>query len=545
MAQAPSPTLTIPKVFDVRLNAAAATATADQALWSAIRNRTDALAFNQYAAFINRVLCEDTDKGTPVCSDADIRESPTAAKFGSPSVGDRREDLLRRPGLYGVDSYQLLKLATQAFLLFEAGLAVKTQRDPKSGAFIIPAPPNKDVPGEESRRDAAITFQTIENELGAYLAQAVGTVTGRKLPYLKRIIGALVAQNTEERLPYCEAILQHRATCPSLLELIWSYWHEEGMLVQTMNAISWRFQNRGRGVQDPLANLELDPLRPLNHLLWGFIQDEQNRLSVQRRAYEYDHHYGITVYGRAVANFQPADSRSKFIRAFHHLLYRAAIFFQEEADTTVLPDGFPLLNALRDVHLILAEGAHNQFGDLPWTGRVEMLIMEWLLARPEMREFLRGRHMVPYREEWMGAVDAMKKLQGWSDVAISHFRDLGVFGEQIILSVRYGDWVDVNDQDAATNWARYWRPEIQSYIYSYLATTGVDLATEITDARGTEDRYLQPSMHLRNRLAEQRGTGALPAGQATIEVTATGIREPRTLPASRRALLPAGRRRSS
>ena len=54
-----------------------------------------------------------------------------------------------------------------------------------------------------------------------------------------------------------------------------------------------------------------------------------------------------------------------------------------------------MLNALKDLHLILAEGAHNQYGDLPWTARVEMLIEQWLLARPEMREFLGGRAMVP------------------------------------------------------------------------------------------------------------------------------------------------------
>ena len=28
------------------------------------------------------------------------------------------------------------------------------------------------------------------------------------------------------------------------MELIWSYWHEEGMLAQTLNAILARFQNR-------------------------------------------------------------------------------------------------------------------------------------------------------------------------------------------------------------------------------------------------------------------------------------------------------------
>ena len=42
------------------------------------------------------------------------------------------------------------------------------------------------------------------------------------------------------------------------------------MLVQTMNAMSWRFQNRrGAKDHDPLAMLEIDPLRPLNNLLWG------------------------------------------------------------------------------------------------------------------------------------------------------------------------------------------------------------------------------------------------------------------------------------
>ena len=100
-----------------------------------------------------------------------------------------------------------------------------------------------------------------------------------------------------------------------------------------------------------------------------------------------------------------------------------------------------MLNALKETHLLLAEGAHNQFGDLPWTARVEMLIQEWLLARTEMRDFLQSRLMVPYQEGWMGQVDTMKKLQGWSDVTVTHFRDLGVFGEQLLLSVRYGDWI--------------------------------------------------------------------------------------------------------
>ena len=38
----------------------------------------------------------------------------------------------------------------------------------------------------------------------------------------------------------------------------------------------------------------------------------------------------------------------------------------------------------------------------------------------------------------MDRVDAMKKLQGWTDTSVLHFRNLGVFGEQILLSIRYG-----------------------------------------------------------------------------------------------------------
>jgi hypothetical protein len=222
-----------------------------------------------------------------------------------------------------------------------------------------------------------------------------------------------------------------------------------------------------------------------------------HRLTVPRRAYEYDHHYGLTISGRAVPSIRPADSRSKFLEAFHNLLYRTAAFYHEDADTTVIADAFPLLNALREVHLLLAEGAHNQFGDLPWTARAEMLVQQWLLSRPEMREFLRGRAMVPYAEPWMGQVDTLKRLQGWSEVSVTNFHELAVFGEQILLSIRYHDWSAVNNQEEAKPWARYWKAEIQRYIHAYRAVAGVDLTTEPVDAKA-------PWIHLRSRLADEQ-----------------------------------------
>ena len=164
----------------------------------------------------------------------------------------------------------------------------------------------------------------------------------------------------------------------------------------------------------------------------------------------------------------------------------------------MIADGFSLLNALKEVHLLLAEGASNQFGDLPWTARAEMLIQQWLLSRPEMRDFLQGRRMVPYKEPWMAQVDTMKSLQGWTDIPVTHFRDLGVYGEQILLSIRYGDWIDINNEEAAKNWARSWRPEIQSYLHAYRAVTGMDL----TNADTVD--HTMPAIHLQKRLAMQR-----------------------------------------
>jgi hypothetical protein len=416
----------------------------------------------------------------------------------------------RQLSIFGPYAYILLKLATQVFLTLECGVVIR------NGELI-------DIDKERIRlEDPSATIEDLGERLRDYLISFDNHPV--VLPYLDRIVSNLLSldqNDIREVLPYCFGILQHRLTAPSLLELIWSYWHEEGMLVQTMNTIALRFQNRRGSQRDPLVELELDPLRPLNNLIWGFIQDEHNRLTVPRRASEYQHEYGLSLLGRATAAVMPADNRSKFIEAFHNLLYRTALFYREDADTTVIAEAFPLLNALKEVHLLLAEGAHNQFGDLPWTSRCEMLTMQWMLARPEMREFLRGRYMVPYQEEWMGAVDSMKRLQGWTDTTVTHFHELAITGERILLSVRYGDWVDIeNIQEQAKNWARYWKPEVQRYIHGFQAVTGVDLAADVVDTREATTRFLQPSILLQRRLEQQRAALALPGRRADMSLPA-------------------------
>jgi hypothetical protein len=212
------------------------------------------------------------------------------------------------------------------------------------------------------------------------------------------------------------------------------------------------------------------------------------------------------------------DPRSRFLEAFHTLLHRASIFYKEDDDTTTLADPFPVLNALRDVHLLLAEGADNAYGDLPWTARQEMMIEEWLLARPELRDFLPTRPMVAYPEPWMDRVDAMKKVQGWSDTSVRYFRDLGLFGEQLLLSIRYGDWSNIVDRNQAGNWARYWRQEVQWYMHAYQTVTGVDLSADTADVRSAQrrpERFAQPGFLIHQRVLEQRHRARIGPGDGS------------------------------
>jgi hypothetical protein len=480
----PEPPQVISGDLGMTLKRTATEPTPDLPLWVVIRNSTQAMSFNNYQKFIDFVLCQKPLSDEFIDTYEGKRFQPKKDRFA---------DLEKRRYLpfTDTDAYRLLKVATEAFVIVNCGVALKDfQPTPKDHDFLV----NRVNP--LSPVDLKLLWVD-------YLEFVNGT-SSQTLPYLALIrnkLPEIALKNSifaDADLPQdCFGILRNKLTEPCLIELIWSYWHEEGMLVQTMNAIGTRFQNRRRaGNNDPLANLEIDPLRPLNNLLWGHIQDEQHRLSVVRRTYEYDHHYGLRLEGKALPQFRPADSRSKFLEAFHNLLYICSGFFQQDDDTTVVSDGFPVLNALKEVHLVLSQGAHNQFGDLPSTARIEMLMEQWLLARPEFREFLPTRIMVAYPEPWMDRVDAMKKLQGWSDTSVLHFRDLGIFGEQILLSIRYGAWSDTNDPAQAKNWVRYWRPEIQGYIHAYRAVTGIDLTLEPVN-------FTLPSSLLRERLTKQ------------------------------------------
>jgi hypothetical protein len=515
-----------PIAVSARLGRTSLVSTCDAPLWWAIEQTTNWLSFNNYAGFIDFVLCgEELPEETPDGSDpmaAALRSYFEHARKGYSSLRKRRY-----LPYTDTDAYRLLKVATEAYVSASCGVL---PLDDQGGKGYKQWWKDRSLVGVYSDKDIVYDLDHLSTcWVDNYLEKMNGT-RSRALPYLAiirrklsdaPIIANIFPQHDEDGLGeqerLCYGILQDKLTNPCFLELIWSYWQEQGMLVQTMNAMSRRFQNiRGPADRDPLAMLELDYLRPLNNLLWGYVQDEQHRLTVLRRAYEYDHHYGLTLEGKAVPALRTVDSRSKFLDSFHNLLYLCSVFYKQDDDTTVVSDAFPILIALQDVHMLLTEGAHNQFGDLPSTARIEMLMQQWLLARPELREVLPTRIMVDYPEPWMDRVDAMKRLQGWPGANVMHFNFLAHYGEQILLGIRFADWNDA-DRDQAKVWARYFRSAIQFYIQSYRIVTGVDLTADVSQPQQRSMIATQPSTLLRQRAlgsqAEQHP--ALPAPGAT------------------------------
>lgn len=286
-------------------------------------------------------------------------------------------------------------------------------------------------------------------------------------------------------------------------ELIFSYWLEEGGLLQGIEAIALRFQNRSPRARDALASLDISPLRPISDWIWAYIDDQNRRLGLQRRAYEYAHQYGLRLVGKAVGEIRPADDRSPFLKCFHTLLNVTMRFYRDVDDQQIQHDARPVLNALRELQMILLQGASNQFGTIPMQARVECMLAQWLLTAPEVQRFLGAPTMISYPEGWMAPVDTLRRMLQWGDTSIIEFWRLASYGELLICSARWGNFGPAaNNPQDAEDWALTFRNFLTQYVHSYRAVTGVDLSQELVSGQSVDATL--PSVYLAQREAEFR-----------------------------------------
>ncbi len=327
----------------VTMKRAAVAPTSDQALWVAIRNSTEALSFDSYSDFLETVLCGN---GTG---------SGLGTAHGS---GPKSRIALPFPN---VDQYRLLKATTEVFLMTHCGVDL----DDFSGV---------DLDEESKRLNRELEVGDLEDQMRRYLVPVAGDGEDIDvLPYLGLIrrqlrdVAVIGGDDDDHATEICYGILAEKLTHPCFLELIHEYWLDEANVVRAINSVNRRFQNRmpKRPGRDPLSSLDVDPLRPLNALLWGLVQDQQHRLTTVRRAYEYDHAYGLVLSTKPGPPVRGADSRSRFMQAFHTLLSLCSDFYTHDDNTTVIADGFGVLNALKETHLLLHRGRAQRVREPP------------------------------------------------------------------------------------------------------------------------------------------------------------------------------------
>ena len=173
--------------LEVQLQHTASQPTSDQALCVAIRNRTAAISFPRYQRFIDRLLCDN---------DGFSRGVQTVKQGLMQQL--EHVDAGRSLSIFGPHAYTILKLATQAFLILECGVVIKTT-DP----FGRPDESLFDDEHEAIRLDEeGITADILERRLKKYL----GPSDNQALPYLKRIVKTFVGLEKEAPPVKCRLI---------------------------------------------------------------------------------------------------------------------------------------------------------------------------------------------------------------------------------------------------------------------------------------------------------------------------------------------------
>ena len=203
--------------------------------------------------------------------------------------------------------------------------------------------------GHEDQRDdtrtapafGSMTYETLRDAAREFVGQATVSQFRDLLPseYPEGRI-----DDTTLRLPQLVGLPVDPppANLPAV-ELIWNYWLEEGMLVQTLE------RDRGPVPEPPPAGARsrspASTSRRCSRCATGCGVTSRTRCTgstVRRRAAEYEYEYGLSLVGRAVPRpDNVVERRSGFVETFHQVLFLAHRYFKELDDLDHAGRRFP------------------------------------------------------------------------------------------------------------------------------------------------------------------------------------------------------------
>jgi hypothetical protein len=264
-----------------------------------------------------------------------------------------------------------------------------------------------------------------------------------------------------------------------LIEPIWSFWLDAAQLAYLTTAFAARQINASKP-SPPRGIPKVDLPPPVIELLTAWFKDHRDGTRAAAREANYLAHYGLRLPGG-----RGGVRSSPFLDAFHAML-REAIHSKETSQPS---DASTLLFLLRRLHLHLSRSASLIVDGLPTPdvfprlgeslslGRADLLLAQWLLAIPEIAAALRGHILVPYPEKWMAPLDQLRRVTRTIDSLSVFYYDLAVTSEALLLSIRFGNWMQ-SSAEAAANWATFWHAEIARYLVAFDEVTNSGAATK-------------------------------------------------------------------
>lgn len=231
-----------PRTAAIQLARSAHPITPEVALWVAIRNSCRQLDFRVYKNFIDDVMtigsmrrkdlgaAKPTDVHDLNADDRTLNEYRTVIGNDALRIdanGDAQYALLP---FSNSDRYALLKAATEVFVMAKCGVDLNVT---DFQHIINRVSRDVEVAGN------GIDFSQITPALWKGYLDHVDLPGNNILPYYGLILDKLKdvqidpVAGQREMTAGAYRILRQKLTNPTFLELIWSYWHEEGMLMQT------------------------------------------------------------------------------------------------------------------------------------------------------------------------------------------------------------------------------------------------------------------------------------------------------------------------